>query len=390
MSTQNSGGVRDYLARVRTALADLPAVEVEEILEDVRPHLQDIGTELGESATLAALIERLGSPESYAAELRAAGGYPAAPVEETARAAAEPKRQLGARLALWGLVLGVFGVLLTGFAVAVNLADDYLFPFIVLLPVLGASAWYVWQHGIRPMEDLPEMRRISTAVGRGESSKGGSVLRYLASLRPAWWLLCAAVLVGLGVLLLLGSVSAVLALPVFLAVGVAVLWAGPKSATDRRLLWVSLPVSAFVVGSLLGLSGQFVELVYARSISGDPYYSTGTYSSGPNELTYGNELVENIYVFDSEGKPLTGVYLYDGEGNPITTARYGCDKSTGSQMQLGEDNRFPRPHIEYGAYDDQGYYNGYNAYRPTCREVTGVPFSAVIPKQVTPQPPAGK
>ncbi|SFB11716.1 hypothetical protein SAMN05216266_10512 [Amycolatopsis marina] len=389
MSTQNSGGVRDYLARVRTALADLPDAEVEEILEDVRPHLQDIGTELGESATLAALVERLGSPESYAAELRAAGGYPAPPVEQAARAT-EPKRNTGARLAAWSLVLGVFGVLLTGFGVAVNLADDYLYPFAILLPVLGASAWYVWKHGVRPVEDLPEMRRIRDTFGQRESGRIGAALRYLASLRPAWWLLCAAVLLGLGVLLLLGSVSAVLALPVFVAVGVAVLWAGPKSAEDRRLLWVSLPVSAFVVGSLLGLAGQFVEMVYERGTSGDPYYSTGRYSSGPNELLYDNRLVENIYAFDAEGKPLTDVYLYDGQGNPLTTARYGCDKSTGSNMRVGEDNHYPRPHIDYGAYDDQGYYNGYNAYRPTCREITGVPFSAAIPKSVTPQQPGEK
>lgn len=32
MSTTNSGGVRDYLARVRTALADLPTAEVDEVL----------------------------------------------------------------------------------------------------------------------------------------------------------------------------------------------------------------------------------------------------------------------------------------------------------------------------------------------------------------------
>ena len=42
--------VRVYLARVRTALADLPASEIEEILEDVRPHLAELEAELGEGA----------------------------------------------------------------------------------------------------------------------------------------------------------------------------------------------------------------------------------------------------------------------------------------------------------------------------------------------------
>jgi hypothetical protein len=202
--------------------------------------------------------------------------------------------------------------------------------------------------------------------------------------------LCAAVLLIVAVLLLLQSASAVLALPVFLAAGVVVLWAGPKSTEDRRLLWVSLPVSAFVIGSMLGLVAQLVQVVDDRGMYGDPYVAAGRYSGGSQELYYGNDPVENVYAFDSEGEPLTGVYLYDEDGRPLTLPRFGCEESTGSEMRLGEDNRFPRPHIEYGAYDDQGNYNGYNAYRAACRETTAVPFSAAIPNEVVPPPPPPK
>jgi hypothetical protein len=48
MSTQSPTAVRVYLARVRSALTDLPPAEVEEILEDVRPHMTEIAVELGE------------------------------------------------------------------------------------------------------------------------------------------------------------------------------------------------------------------------------------------------------------------------------------------------------------------------------------------------------
>ena len=61
----------EYLGGVRTALADLPAPEVAEILDDVRAHLADLTAELGGAADMAALTGRLGPPSAYAAELRA-------------------------------------------------------------------------------------------------------------------------------------------------------------------------------------------------------------------------------------------------------------------------------------------------------------------------------
>ncbi|WP_332253562.1 HAAS signaling domain-containing protein [Saccharomonospora halophila] len=51
MSSHTRPAVRAYLARVRTALSDLPADEVDEIVEDVRPHLAEIADGLGEDAT---------------------------------------------------------------------------------------------------------------------------------------------------------------------------------------------------------------------------------------------------------------------------------------------------------------------------------------------------
>lgn len=63
--------VADYVARVRTALADLPPAARDELLEDLPEHLAEVAAE-GEGP----LADRLGPPAAYAEELRAAAGTP--------------------------------------------------------------------------------------------------------------------------------------------------------------------------------------------------------------------------------------------------------------------------------------------------------------------------
>ncbi|SHN24701.1 HAAS signaling domain-containing protein [Cryptosporangium aurantiacum] len=68
-----------YLQRVRAALADLPDDERNELIDDLSAHLADIAAETPDTLTEAALVERLGRPEAYAAELRASAGLAPAP-----------------------------------------------------------------------------------------------------------------------------------------------------------------------------------------------------------------------------------------------------------------------------------------------------------------------
>lgn len=63
--------VRSYVAQVRAELADLPAEEVEEITLGMEADLAELAAESG-----ADLRIRLGTPQAYAAELRAAAGLP--------------------------------------------------------------------------------------------------------------------------------------------------------------------------------------------------------------------------------------------------------------------------------------------------------------------------
>ncbi|AXB44305.1 DUF1700 domain-containing protein [Amycolatopsis albispora] len=379
MSTQTPAVVRDYLARVRTALADLPPAEVDEILEDVRPHLLEIGTELGEEGTLAAMTERLGSPESYAAELRAAGDYPA-----PEQAGSKGDSDLGARLAVWSMAAMVVILLPFGLFTASSLSAEALLLLVPAGAVLVAGGWYLARHGDGAINRLPELKPLRTLAGRESKA-----LSYLKSLRPAWWLLCAAVLVVFGLLLLVDEGrEGMLALAVLAVIAAVIVWVGPKSVTDRKWLWLSLPVSALVLGVSLGLVAEGVYKVADGRYGGYGYggYQMSNTVDGLPALSYGNSQVENIYAFDAQGKPLTEVYLFDQEGKPLTLPRYGCEADTGARQRKGADNQFPRPEIDQYGYDDRGNYNGYNAYQAGCREVPGVPFTAAIPKVPAPAP----
>lgn len=61
-----------YVESVRQALADLPDDERDELLNDVESHVAEVSSEAGDE-----LVARLGPPDAFAAELRAAAGLPA-------------------------------------------------------------------------------------------------------------------------------------------------------------------------------------------------------------------------------------------------------------------------------------------------------------------------
>src|SRR6266481_2161484 len=66
-SNEHADDVTTYAATVRANLADLPTIERDALLEDLEQHLAEVAAE-GEGS----LVERLGSPQAYAVELRAA------------------------------------------------------------------------------------------------------------------------------------------------------------------------------------------------------------------------------------------------------------------------------------------------------------------------------
>src|SRR5438445_155682 len=66
-SNDQASDVATYAATVRAQLADLPTMERDVLLEDLEQHLAEVTAE-GEGS----LVDRLGPPDAYAVELRAA------------------------------------------------------------------------------------------------------------------------------------------------------------------------------------------------------------------------------------------------------------------------------------------------------------------------------
>jgi uncharacterized membrane protein len=366
MNTQSPAAVRVYLARVRSALADLPPVEVEEIIEDVRPHMTEVALEL-DGTGVGPLIEQLGTPEAYAAELRAAGEYP--PATEPVAVKSADRTKTSARLAVW--TLGVCSVLIALSAVgaAGSLQSDvYLLVALLILPLL-LSAWYVHHHGTSDIVELPEVKRF-----RAFFSVDHRPVSYLRSLTPAWPLVCGIVCVGLGLsLFLYRSHSGLLALLLLVAVVAAVVWTAAPLKTDRRWLWLHLPAAALVLGSAVGLASYFANAIGPHYGGTSPVsYSPPSNSDGSPALSYGTEQIDNLYAFDAQGKPLSDVYLFDGQGRPITLPRYACGEGPYSgQTITGQDNKFPHPQLQ----PSPGDHN----WSGTCQVQNGVPFAAAIP-----------
>lgn len=392
MSTESSTPVRVYLARVRNALDDLPPAELEEVLDDVRPHLAEITAELGPDARVDTLIAQLGTPEAYAAELRASGDYP--PRTEP-KAATGSERRVAPRLALWSLVVCALLMGLFALAAANDMETDRLALAAVpwVIPVL-LSAWYVISHGTAGITGLPEVRKLRALFAH--DNRG---LAYLRSLSPAWPLLCGVVFVGLGLSLFLRhTTDGLVALLLLAAVAAVVVATAARLKVERRWLWLHVPVAAVVVGSVLGMGAYFAGTIGQHGGSSSVSYSPDSVVDGSPALYYGGNPVGNIYAFDAQGKPLKDVYLFDSNGRPISLPRYVCDSSTGSLSRSGEDNRFPRPNAglnSTGMYGDSygsGPYGspyGSGAYMggSACRDQADAPFAAVIPTSTPTSPP---
>lgn len=99
--------ITSYAEAVRRALGDLPAELRDELTEDLNEHLTEVAAEAD-----GGLVDRLGPPEVYAAELRVAAGVRAAPVrppnmdDKIADAVRQARVRLGRADVRFGPVIG--------------------------------------------------------------------------------------------------------------------------------------------------------------------------------------------------------------------------------------------------------------------------------------------
>jgi HAAS domain-containing protein len=274
-STTDLDEIGTYMAGVRAALTGLPEATRAELLEDLPEHLAEV---LAEGT--GTLVERLGTPEAYANELRATagfvGGFPDPPPSQ-------------------------------------------------------------WASGKEVRENFKEMLANTLGQLRRADVKVGPLIGYpkvsdfLLLLRPAWWVLrgyLAAMVLAfwlnadsadMGLLPRVGGSDIVaLVLLAGAVVGSILLGkrAAPRTAFGRWALW-----SGTTVLVLFAWSG----FLTADSNSRHPGYNdVGSYDTNP----YSN--VQDVYVYDSQSNLVQNARLYDQDGSPIQLGSTDCtDPDTG-------------------------------------------------------------
>ncbi len=250
-------GIAQYLEGVRAALSDLPEQVREELLEDLPDHLAEVYAE-----DTGPLAQRLGSPASYAAELRAAAGIPAG----------VPSWKLRPPLA------------------------------VQLAPVIETAR----------RADV----RIGGWLGYPTLSAFGRLLR------PGWWVLrgyLLALLVldalgigGTGVFPAIGGNVVAGTLFALVVIGFSV-WLGNRSMlaldrpADSPARWRGLRVRHLLIGA----NALLVLLVLVNLPFGGNSADDGSYQPAAPPA------VRDLFPYGPDGQPLRGVQLYDQYGQPV-------------------------------------------------------------------------
>ncbi|MBQ0902961.1 hypothetical protein [Micromonospora sp. U21] len=249
--------ITDYVARVRAALADLPPTRRDELTEDLADHLAEVAAEAD-----GTLVERLGEPETYAAELRAAAGAPGG------------GRNLDQRV---------------------------------------ATAVVRVRSRLRSIDT-----RLGPPLGYATASD------FLRLLRPGWWVLrgyLAAMLVTVistgGSFGLLPRFGGELLAGFIMLVGfvLASIWIGRRSAQLTR--W---PRSAVQVGS-----GVLVVFALSSLIQAEDRMRYGDYGIDPTSINGPYDQVRDVFVYDSEGRLVENARLFDQNGDPIRLGYPDCE-----------------------------------------------------------------
>ncbi len=365
-----------YVDAVRAALADLPADDLAEIVEDVRDHVDQVAAELPDGATAAALEARLGTPADYAAELRSAAGYPAAAgTGSTTSTGQRPARWL----VTWSLRIAA---VLTALALVETFFVGQFGPIssLAVLAWIGAGVllllYWAAARGIRGRRgvilELPDANWLYSRRARmAEHPIGAAIVETVSGLRPAWWLLRAWVaveLIGIFVGTPWFPVPRFPGAPLlFVAAIVASVWLGRRATQHRQ----SSPESALVlVGNVVAALGLLWVVAGLSQVSEEVHPDDASIIVPENAIRQGairedGTEITNLYPYGPDGRLLENVRLYDQDGRPFSSLLYdGCmfDEMTG-EPDLLAFYVFPRPSSTYGE----------DGLEPACRDLGIVP-----------------
>ncbi|MCU7729603.1 hypothetical protein ODJ79_38295 [Actinoplanes sp. KI2] len=269
-----------YVEGVRHSLAGLAEATRDELIEDLPEHLAEVQAE-----GTGTLVDRLGPPEAYASELRGTaglvGGFPDPPPAAFARL--HEARDQAQRL--------------------LDRAD----------------------------------RKIGPIIGYERARD------FLVLLRPGWWVL-RGYLIAMAVAYLLSGHTRLGLLPrlgdnelvalVLLAGCVLVsIVLGKRSPSFARL-----PRLALHAGTVVLVIFAFSGFVNADDLAREPGYSDVNYGfSDPNP--YSN--VNDVYVYDGQGRLVLNAHLYDQDGNPIQLGTNQCDDLTTGESSRSRNMGYP-------------------------------------------------
>ena len=250
-SNDQASDVATYAASVRAALSDLPSDQAEVLLEDLEDHLREIAADAG-----GRLAERLGPPEQYAQELRAAYG-----AAQAGSRRQEPAFRDVRRVVTW-VAESAWYRELRAFLPQLRPAWWVLRAYLLVLVVTAA---FSPGYNLRPIPN--------------PFSKRGLLEIFVA-------------VIAIVVSVRFGRRNQPL----------------PKAG---RLLAIGGNVAIGLLAlPVLASMGTFPS--FAMVESGAPEGSIGA------ATPYTMGAVTNIFPYSKDGKPLTNVLLYDQEGRPLT------------------------------------------------------------------------
>jgi hypothetical protein len=244
--------VTAYVAEVAQHLADLPAAERDDLLDDLAQHLAEIAAEPGPP-----LVERLGSPAEYAAELLASAGVTPRPT----------RRPPGVR--------------------AVAVAD-----------AVRSSAAY------RAVAAFAPELRPAWWVARGALA----AWLLAEALTHEQWHTAPLFLPKPGGSAVLGLVLLVVSVVASVSIGRRAL---------SRWQWAAV-MAADVV--LLAFGAHIADKAFDRLNDVQTSYVVNNVDMAPNDAclrSHDGRPIQNLYAYDGNGNPIDQVVLYDEKGTPI-------------------------------------------------------------------------
>jgi len=250
-------GVATYVREVRAELDDLPAEDLDDLTGGMEADLSELAAESGGD-----LVGRLGSPELYAAELRAAAGLPE-------RVAGPGPRR-------------------------------------------------------RPLADALTHTRASFTMLTEQHPWLRSVVAFLVTLLPVWWLI-RGYLAAWALWSLLGGMRGLRPHGVLeLAMALVAIVVSVQLSRGWLRQWPRLRPLLIVANTI----AVVVALVASTSgvTSGETDFSTVNFSPPPGVALDGAQ-VSNIYAYGSDGKRLTGVRLFGADGRPLNAVPSSVDSN---------------------------------------------------------------